>query len=291
MVNVTAVHGYVVKRADIVANRESDSANHGDCGEKTHGCKKQPFAAALAKLLLIYSAQAGSIDKNCEDSQKSRNDERSDPKTPMGPRHRNSILDVRACLRKFARKAAGEGPFADDKIVCATAEGLPHMSMLDLRSIFCLEVNSKHMRALVQRVSQASVVVSGAVTGQIGRGLLVFLGIRYDDTEAQAEHLAQKVIRLRIFPDDTGKMNRSVNDISGELLIVSQFTLYGDTRKGNRPSYTEAARPESAERLYEYFVKVCRDKGVPVATGVFQAHMEVHLINDGPVTLMCYSES
>jgi D-aminoacyl-tRNA deacylase len=147
------------------------------------------------------------------------------------------------------------------------------------------------MRALVQRVSKAKVVVGDTVTGQIGRGLLIFLGVRHNDTEAQAEHLAQKVVQLRIFPDEAGKMNRSVNDILGELLIVSQFTLYGDTRKGNRPSYSEAARPDSAERLYEYFVRVCRDKGVPVATGVFQAHMEVHLVNDGPVTLMCYSES
>jgi D-aminoacyl-tRNA deacylase len=147
------------------------------------------------------------------------------------------------------------------------------------------------MRALVQRVSKAKVVVGDTVIGQIGRGLLIFLGVRHNDTEAQAEHLAQKVVQLRIFPDEAGKMNRSVNDILGELLIVSQFTLYGDTRKGNRPSYSEAARPDSAERLYEYFVRVCRDKGVPVATGVFQAHMEVHLVNDGPVTLMCYSES
>jgi D-tyrosyl-tRNA(Tyr) deacylase len=147
------------------------------------------------------------------------------------------------------------------------------------------------MRALVQRVSEASVLVQGSVTGQIGRGLLVLLGIRSDDSHARAELLARKVVQLRIFPDDQGKMNRSLLDSSGELLVVPQFTLYGDTDKGNRPSYSKAAAPELAEPLYEYFVKVCRDKSVPVSTGVFQAHMQVRLVNDGPVTLMCYSES
>jgi D-aminoacyl-tRNA deacylase len=147
------------------------------------------------------------------------------------------------------------------------------------------------MRALVQRVSEASVLVHGSITGQIGNGLLVLLGIRSDDSHARAELLARKVVQLRIFPDDQGKMNRSLLDISGELLVVPQFTLYGDTEKGNRPSYSKAAPPELAELLYEYFVKVCRDKFVPVSTGVFQAHMQVRLVNDGPVTLMCYSES
>jgi D-tyrosyl-tRNA(Tyr) deacylase len=147
------------------------------------------------------------------------------------------------------------------------------------------------MRALVQRVSEASVIIQGSIIGQIGRGLLVLLGIRFDDTHAHAELLARKVVQLRIFPDDQGKMNRSLMDISGELLVVSQFTLYGDTEKGNRPSYSNAARPELAEPLYEYFVELCRDKHVPVSTGVFQAHMEIRLVNDGPVTLMCYSES
>lgn len=147
------------------------------------------------------------------------------------------------------------------------------------------------MRALVQRVSEASVTVDGVVTGLIAKGLLVFLGIRHDDTDVQAEHLAGKVLRLRIFPDEESKMNRSLGDISGELLVISQFTLYGDTRRGNRPSYSEAAPPEKARRLYEHFIKVCRETGVKVETGVFQAHMDVHSINDGPVTLMCYSES
>ena len=146
------------------------------------------------------------------------------------------------------------------------------------------------MRALVQRVSEASVTVNGDVTGQIGRGLVVFLGIRNNDTPSLADQLARKVIQLRIFPDEEGKMNRSLAEVSGELLVVSQFTLYGDTRKGNRPSYTEAARPELAEKLYNYFVNACRETGMQVATGVFQAHMDVRLVNDGPVTLMCDAE-
>ena len=146
------------------------------------------------------------------------------------------------------------------------------------------------MRALVQRVSEASVVADGLTTGEIGNGLLVFLGVRRDDTGARAEHLARKVIQMRIFPDEQGKMNRSLADICGELLIVSQFTLYGDTRKGNRPSYSEAASADLAERLYEYFVAACREKGIRVSTGIFQAHMEVRLVNQGPVTFMCYSE-
>ncbi len=147
------------------------------------------------------------------------------------------------------------------------------------------------MRALVQRVSEASVTVDGLVIGRIGTGLLVFVGVRYDDTEPRAEQLAQKVIGLRVFSDDEGKMNRSLLEVSGELLVVSQFTLYGDTRKGNRPSYSEAAGRDLAEQLYEHFVRRCRDSGLPVSTGVFQAHMEVRLVNNGPVTLVCYSES
>ena len=146
------------------------------------------------------------------------------------------------------------------------------------------------MRALVQRVSEASVLVDSSTVGQIQKGLLIFLGIRQDDTEAQAEQLATKIALLRIFPDSDGKMNLSLRDISGEMLIVSQFTLYGDTRKGNRPSYLDAAKPEKALALYECFIEKCRRKGFPVATGVFQAHMEVRLINDGPVTIWCDTE-
>jgi D-aminoacyl-tRNA deacylase len=146
------------------------------------------------------------------------------------------------------------------------------------------------MRAVVQRVSEASVLVDGSVAGQIARGLLIFLGIRHNDTEAKAEQLATKIGQLRIFPDLEGKMNLTLWDISGEMLIVSQFTLYGDTRKGNRPSYTEAAKPERALQLYQYFTESCRSRGFPVATGVFQAHMEVRLVNDGPVTILYDSE-
>jgi len=147
------------------------------------------------------------------------------------------------------------------------------------------------VRALVQRVSEASVLVDGSVIGQIGKGLLVLLGIHQHDTDAQAEQLAKKVIQLRIFPDEKDKMNRSVKEISGGVLVVPQFTLYGDTRKGDRPSYSEAAPPDTARRLYEYFVSICRESGAIVETGVFQAHMSVRLVNDGPVTLMCYSKS
>jgi|SRR5579875_3760058 D-tyrosyl-tRNA(Tyr) deacylase len=146
------------------------------------------------------------------------------------------------------------------------------------------------MRALVQRVLEASVTVDGSVAGEIGPGLTVFLGIKRDDTTARAEQLARKVAQLRIFPDENGKMNRSLLDVSGELLVVSQFTLYGDTRKGNRPSYAEAAPAEIAESLYRYFVQCCVDLGLRVATGVFQAHMQVRLVNDGPVTLLCSIE-
>jgi D-tyrosyl-tRNA(Tyr) deacylase len=146
------------------------------------------------------------------------------------------------------------------------------------------------MRALVQRVSEASVTVNGSLSGEIAKGLLVFIAIRHDDTELHAEKLAAKVVDLRIFPDATGKMNVSVRGIAGELLIVSQFTLYAVTQKGHRPSYSVAAKPEDAERLYSYFVNLCQASGLRVATGVFQAHMQVRLLNDGPVTMMCAAE-
>jgi D-aminoacyl-tRNA deacylase len=146
------------------------------------------------------------------------------------------------------------------------------------------------MRALVQRVSQAKVLVDSEIVGEIRQGLLVFLGIHKDDTDANAAVLAKKVINLRVFPDTSGKMNLSLRDVSGQMLIVSQFTLYGDTTGGNRPSYSEAAKPEDAKSLYETFVQLCKTGGISVATGVFQAHMEVSLTNDGPVTLICCSE-
>jgi D-tyrosyl-tRNA(Tyr) deacylase len=146
------------------------------------------------------------------------------------------------------------------------------------------------MRALVQRVSEASVEVDHAIVGRIGRGILVFLGVHESDVETNAEYLANKVIELRIFPDSEGKMNLSLRDILGEMLVVSQFTLYGDTSKGKRPSYSRAARPEVAVRLYDYFVQKCKESSLRVATGIFQADMKVRLINDGPVTLICSSE-
>ena len=147
------------------------------------------------------------------------------------------------------------------------------------------------MRALVQRVSEASVMVDGSVVGEIGRGLLVFLGVRHSDTALNTKQLAQKVVQLRVFLDGEGKMNLSVRDVSGALLIVSQFTLYGNTQRGNRPSYTEAAKPDLALDLYRCFVEQCREMGITVETGIFQAHMQVRSINDGPVTLLCYSEA
>jgi len=142
------------------------------------------------------------------------------------------------------------------------------------------------MRALLQRVTQASVVVEGSVVGGIGAGLLILLGVAKPDTVAEAEFLADKILNLRIFPDAEGKMNRSLLDIQGSLLVVSQFTLYGDCRKGRRPGFDAAAPAEQARALYESFVEIARRSGLRVETGVFQAHMEVALVNDGPVTLM-----
>ncbi len=143
------------------------------------------------------------------------------------------------------------------------------------------------MRVVLQRVSEACVQVDGEVVGSIGKGLVVLLAVAKPDTTAEADYLAEKVTGLRIFPDDAGKMNRDVIEAGGALLVISQFTLYGDTRKGRRPSFDSAAAPEQARALYEYFVGACRARGVPVQTGVFQAHMAVHLVNDGPVTVIC----
>jgi D-tyrosyl-tRNA(Tyr) deacylase len=141
------------------------------------------------------------------------------------------------------------------------------------------------MRACIQRVSEAQVTVEGAVIGRIGRGLVVLLGVGQQDGEAEARWLAEKVVGLRIFEDDAGKMNRSLADVGGAMLVVSQFTLYGDCRRGRRPSFTSAAPPELAERLYEAFVAAVTAAGIEVATGQFREHMLVSLTNDGPVTL------
>ncbi len=142
------------------------------------------------------------------------------------------------------------------------------------------------MRAVIQRVSGASVTVADEVVGAIGPGFVVLLGVTHTDTTAEADWLADKIAGLRLFEDADGKMNASLADADGALLVVSQFTLYGDARKGRRPSFTEAARPEQAEPLVDYFVKRLRERGLTVATGVFGAHMMVSIHNDGPVTLM-----
>lgn len=146
------------------------------------------------------------------------------------------------------------------------------------------------MRAVVQRVSRASVRVGDEITGQIGKGLLVLLGVSNRDTEADAVYLVDKVLNLRIFEDDEDKMNLSLIDTEGELLVVSQFTLYGDSRRGRRPSFIDAARPEEANRLYEFYVEECRKQLQTVETGRFQAMMDVELVNDGPVTILLDSE-
>ena len=142
------------------------------------------------------------------------------------------------------------------------------------------------MRAVVQRVTRAKVTVDGKIVGEIGAGLLVLLGVSEDDSQDDASYLADKLVGLRIFPDDEGKMNRSLAEMGGQMLIVSQFTLFGDCRKGRRPSFIKAARPELADSLYRVFVVEVQGRGIQTATGQFQAHMDVELVNDGPVTLL-----
>jgi D-tyrosyl-tRNA(Tyr) deacylase len=146
------------------------------------------------------------------------------------------------------------------------------------------------MRAVVQRVSRAKVTVAEEITGEIGIGLLVLLGVGHDDNEAGADYLADKIIGLRIFEDDAGKMNRSVTDAGGAILVVSQFTLYGDVRKGKRPSFDGAASPQKARALYEHFVDRIRSSGLRCETGRFQEMMDVELVNSGPVTILVDSE-
>ncbi len=142
------------------------------------------------------------------------------------------------------------------------------------------------MRAVIQLVREASVTVDGAVIGRIGQGLLILLGVHQDDTAKDVSFLAEKIVNLRIFADENGKMNHSVRDQGGEILVVSQFTLLGDCRKGRRPSFAAAAPPDKANLLYQSFINEVRRLGVKVATGKFQALMEVRLLNDGPVTLV-----
>jgi D-tyrosyl-tRNA(Tyr) deacylase len=142
------------------------------------------------------------------------------------------------------------------------------------------------MRAVVQRVSRAKVTVNGGTAGEIGLGLLILLGVGQQDTEADAAYLAEKISGLRIFEDENGKMNRSVRDVSGSVLVVSQFTLYGDARRGKRPSFDEAAPPELARQLYELFVEKIQAAGLRCETGRFQEMMQVELVNEGPVTIL-----
>lgn len=142
------------------------------------------------------------------------------------------------------------------------------------------------MKLLVQRVQNAKVVVENKTVGEIGKGFLVLCGITHSDTEKEADYLASKLCNLRVFEDENEKMNLSIKDIEGELLIVSQFTLYADCASGNRPSFTNAAKPVQANQLYEYFMEKCKEQNINVQKGVFGAHMEVSLLNDGPVTIM-----
>ena len=142
------------------------------------------------------------------------------------------------------------------------------------------------MRAVVQRVDRAEVTVEGNTTGSIGRGILVYLGVHSEDTDKDLEYTVDKVVNLRIFEDENGKMNKSVSDIGGDILVISQFTLYGDTRKGRRPSYNEAASPEKGNDFYEKAVQLIKDRGLKTETGIFGAKMKIDYINHGPVTIL-----
>lgn len=146
------------------------------------------------------------------------------------------------------------------------------------------------MRAVVQRVHSARVEVANQVIGEIGEGLLVFLGVGHDDTESDCQYISDKITNLRIFHDEQGKMNKSLFEIAGSVLLVSQFTLYGDVRKGRRPSFTDAASPELGEKMYQKTAACLQQAGLKVETGKFQAHMQVHLCNDGPVTILLDSK-
>ena len=146
------------------------------------------------------------------------------------------------------------------------------------------------MRAVIQRVSRARVNIGDETVGEIAAGMVVLLGVGKNDKRADVEYLAEKILNLRIFPDQDGKMNRSLQETAGEMLVVSQFTLYGDVRRGRRPSYADAADPEKARALYEQFVELVRSAGIRIETGVFQAMMQVALTNDGPVTILLDSE-
>lgn len=147
------------------------------------------------------------------------------------------------------------------------------------------------MRAVIQRVSQAKVVVDENTVGQINRGFMILLGVHEEDTQADVDYLVGKISKLRVFEDDQQKMNRSIIDVGGEILSISQFTLFADTKKGNRPSFVQAAKPDTAIPLYEAFNEVLRQVGIPVETGIFGADMKCHLVNDGPVTIIIDSQN
>lgn len=142
------------------------------------------------------------------------------------------------------------------------------------------------MRLLIQRVNNASVTVESKIIGKINKGFLVLLGVTHNDTKEEADYLIKKLCNLRVFEDKNGKMNLSIKDIEGELLIVSQFTLYADTSSGNRPSFINAAKPDKANELYEYFIERCKENNIKTETGIFGANMQVELLNDGPVTIL-----
>lgn len=147
------------------------------------------------------------------------------------------------------------------------------------------------MRAVIQRVSQAKVVVDDNTIGQINRGFMILLGVHEEDTQADVDYLVGKISKLRVFEDDQQKMNRSIMDVGGEILSISQFTLFADTKKGNRPSFVQAAKPDTAIPLYEAFNEGLRQVGIPVETGIFGADMKCHLVNDGPVTIIIDSQN
>jgi D-aminoacyl-tRNA deacylase len=199
-------------------------------------------------------------------------------------------IHLRAYEEALFRRALVFNRFGDAPCLNRPANGRSRipLSQKSFRLlVFRREISlSDGMRVLVQRITQAKVTVEGSEVGRVGAGLCLFLGVAKDDTEAAAEHIAGKIAGMRIFADENGKLNRSLEEAGGEVLVVAEFTLYGDCSKGRRPSFSQAAPPEDARRLYDYFVLKLKDLGLKVATGNFQEKMEVSLVNDGPVTLI-----
>jgi len=189
-------------------------------------------------------------------------------------------------IRNFPLPPAGEGGALPTSIPPEGEGKTKGSCFLTLTLTTTLVFRENPMRAVIQRVSRAKVEVEARLTGQIGKGLLVLLGVGRGDSPKEADHLLEKIINLRIFEDSQGKLNLSLLDIRGELMVISQFTLYADCRKGRRPSFTDAAPPETAKALYEYFLQRAKSTGLGTAAGVFQAMMEVELVNSGPVTIL-----